>query len=168
VQQIVPQAADTLAHPLARPVVDVILELVDLGVDRDDDVQERGGYVVEETEEELAGRHASRGRVLQRFRRPRLTALGRLTDRYQELGGCDDVDLSVHDAILLRDRDGIEEDPQHVRPVTLEKRPGVLVSGWGRERLHYVGIDADRKRTAQLLVGRIEEVDPARAHRWRA
>jgi hypothetical protein len=94
----------------------VILELVDLGVDRDDDVQERRSDVVEQTEEELAGRHASRGRVLQWFRRPWLTALGRLADRYQELGGCDDVDLSVHDAILLRDRDGIEEDPQPYDP----------------------------------------------------
>ncbi|CAN5781188.1 hypothetical protein BH20ACT14_BH20ACT14_02320 [soil metagenome] len=48
--------------------------------------------------------------------------------------------------------------------MTLEQRPGVLAAGSRRERLRDSRIDSGRERTEKLLLGRIEEVDPAGAH----
>ena len=39
-QKVVPQTSDPSSHDVARPVVDVILELVDLSVERDHHIEE--------------------------------------------------------------------------------------------------------------------------------
>jgi hypothetical protein len=155
------RCTDTPADLLTRPVVEVVLELVDLGVHGDDDVEEGRRDVVDEPEEELADRCFPRCCDLEGLGAPGLTPRRCLPHGDDEIGSRDEVHLPVDDAILLRKRQRVDKDAQHVRPMTLEQRPCVLVARCGRQGLHDVRVDSGRKRTEELLVGRIEEIDPA-------
>ncbi len=106
---------DASPHRVARPVVEVILELVDLSIDRDHDVQVRGRDVVDETVEQLADLCMSRRSYLEGMRVPGCPRGGCLANRDDELGRRDHVDLPVHDPILFRERLAVEKDADDVR-----------------------------------------------------
>ena len=92
-----PERRDPLADLRGRPVLDVILELVDLVVQIVDQVEVALGDLVDEAEREHADVLLRPACLLGRLRVERLLVGRRLRDRHEPVGGQDEVDLLVED-----------------------------------------------------------------------
>ena len=172
VQHVVAQPREACADPLRVPLLHVVLELVDLGVDVVDKVEEAFRDVVGEVVGEH--RHVVRvaARRLGRPRVPRRASVGRrLPHRGEHVSSQHDVDLLVEDRVLLGDHDRDEEDPEHVVAVRLQLRSRIVLVPGGREQLlDRAVVDIAGKLRRELLRSGVEQVDPpvARGHRGRA
>ena len=73
----------------------------------------------------------------------------------------DDVDLLVVDAVFRRDGDRDEEDAEDVVAVRLQRRPRLVVMlRRPQEQLERRVLHLGRELCAQLVLARIEQVDP--------
>jgi hypothetical protein len=162
VQEVVAQTREARANPLRVPVLDVVLELVDLDVHIVDEIEEAFGDVVGE----MVGDHRDVFRVaagfLCRRRVPgRASVRGRLPHGDEHVARHDEVDLLVEDDVFLGDHHRGEEDPEHVVAVRLELGPGfVLVQGGGEELVDRAVVDLAGKLRRELFGRRVEQVDP--------
>ena len=77
-----------------------------------------------------------------------------------------EADLLVVDLVLVGRRAGEQEDAEDVVAVALERRPRLVVVLGPVERAARSPISSSSRGAlrAQLLVGRIEQVDPVRGH----
>jgi len=107
VKQVVSKLPEPLADPFRRPVLDVILEFVDLLVQRIDEVEKPLGDLVHQVVGDHAGLldAATLTGLVHAARVERLAAGGRLADCQDEVLRQHDVDLLVVDTILFRNRD---------------------------------------------------------------
>jgi hypothetical protein len=105
------------------------------------------------------------GRMERRYVEAR-AACGLLPHGDEALSRSDEADLLMRRHVF--ERDDRDEDAEDVRAVVLDERPLHAFSHDGRrESLEYVGIDTRRKHSFDLTAGRIDEVEPTRAHRPR-
>ncbi len=103
-------------------------------------------------------------RLLRRLRVERLLSGGRLRDGDERVAGDDEVDLLVVEPVLRRHLDRQQQDPEHVIAVRLDARARLVVVDVRLEERGDRGrVDALRKVRAQLVFGRVDEVDPLRA-----
>ena len=126
VQQIVAEVAEPAPRLRRRSDLDGVLELVDLAVERVDEVEVVLGDVVDEPVEHHPGVVVGMARFA---RRPRIVGVlvrRRLADAQQNVVRHDDVDLLVEDAIVLGDGDRDEEDAEDVVAVRLQGRPRLV------------------------------------------
>lgn len=150
-QEVVPELGGALADPAGRPLLDVVLELVDLLVQRVDRVQVALRDVVDELAERLRRtRPVTEGRR-RRSRVVGLSPLRRLAHGQQGLQGEGDVDLLVED-LVVGGRDGDEEDPEDVFAVGLQLRPRlVAVACRLAQQLQRTVVDARREQPIELF-----------------
>ena len=128
-QEVVAQARDAVANLLGRPTVDAVLELVDLVVQRVDEIQVVLGDEVGKLMPQLTGADAGRrprgldglGRV------ERIAALRRLPHRDEPLARRHEVDLLVEDPVLLAHAHRDEQDAEDVVVVPFEPRTRLVV-----------------------------------------
>ena len=130
VDEIVAERREPTAHLTARPVLDVILELVDLRVGGIHDVEVRLGDVVDESVDELTDRRVARDP--QACRVPRRSVRRRLPDRHEELRRGHEPDLPAHETVLLRTREDRHEQAVRIASVPFEQRPRRVVRARGR------------------------------------
>ena len=144
VQEVVAQARDAVADLLRRPALDAVLELVDLVVQRVDEVQVVLGDEVGQLMRQLAGADAGR--------RPRglhglgriegIAALRRLPHRDEPLARRHEIDLLVEDPVLLAHAHRDEQDAEDVVVVPFEPRTRlVVVPGRPAEELERPVVD---------------------------
>ncbi len=155
-----------LPADLAGPGVrDDVLELVHLLIEAVDHVEEALGDLVDQVVDEhahvlvlLAARLLGRSGVERLFARRRLRDRDELIDRHHE------VDLLVVQTILVYDLDREQEDAEDVVAVRVDARPRLVVVDVRCEQRRERGRrDPVGHGRSQLLFGRIDEVDPARA-----
>ena len=73
------------------------------------------------------------------------------------------VDLAVVHAVFRGNDNGHEQHRERVRPVALDLRTRLVrVRVWLEQRLDGLGMQIRRPRLAQLVLGRVQEVDPLR------
>ena len=129
----------------------MVLELVDLGVERVDEIEVglRGG--VDEPVDEETRRERSVD-VLEAGEVGDVPVRRRLPDGDDDLGGRDDVELVVHDPVVPAEAAGEEEDAQHVGAVRLERRSGVPpVAGDRAQGLDRLGVEARRHERDEIV-----------------
>ena len=100
VQQVVAQVGDARADLRGRPLLDLVLELVDLVVHVVDQVEVALRDLVDQPEREHARGLERRARLLRRLRVERLLVRRRLRHGHELVGREDEVDLLVVDAVL--------------------------------------------------------------------
>ena len=161
-QQVVAERRDPFADLRGRPLLDVILELVDLVVQVVDQVEVALGDLVDEAEREHADVLLRPACLLGRLRVERLLVGRRLRDRHELVGGQDEVDLLVEDAVLGGHRDGDQEDADDVGAVGLDPWARlVVVDGRREQKLERGRVQAFRNARADLVRRRVDQVDPA-------
>ena len=160
------EGRDAPPHLARRPVVDPVLELLDLPVHRVQRGHVAVGDVVDEPVDEDAGRRSfvacrPKAREIERI----AAAGGALAHGDDEGRGRDEPDLDVVEAVLVRQRARGHEQPEDVRAVALDHRTdGGIHPRARREHFDHLGVDLCRKRSEQLLGCRVDEVDPPRVH----
>ena len=128
-EHVAPELGQPLANLLAGPVLDPVLELVDLGVEQVDDAE----VPLRDLVDEVVRDHARGGAsvcvacLLERCEVEGLLARRRLPHRDRHLGREHEIDLLVEDAILLGHGDRGEQHAEDVVAVRLDRRPWVLV-----------------------------------------
>jgi hypothetical protein len=163
VEEIVPQLRDPNPHLARGPAFDALFELVDLFVQRIDQIEEVVGDqiddVVDDHARALVGLLADR--LVYRVKVAGLAALGCLADRYDTVPGRDDVDLLVVDPVLLADCDRQQEDSEEVVVVTFEPRPRlVVVHGRLEQLFERALVDLGGECLRHLPFSGVEEIDP--------
>ena len=149
--------------------VDAILELLDLSVGRVEGCEVRVGHVVDEPVDERPGRRTVLCGWVEANRIERRSARRSLSHRDEELGRGNEIDLLVDDLIRIWARLGGQEHAEDVGTVSFEQGPWRASVAWTcRESLDNLRVDVNRQRREQILCGRIDEVEPACAHRRRA
>jgi hypothetical protein len=167
-EEVVAELREPFSDARRGPVLDVILQLVDLLVQGVDQVEEPLGDLVHEVVGDQSG--FLDATALAGFADPAgvegLTLGRRLADGQNESLGQDEVDLLVVDAILFRNRDRAEEDAEDIVAVALEGRPRiVLVGGRARQPVERAGVQVHRQLFPQLGRVWVDEIDPhALAH----
>ena len=162
-QQVVPELGDPRPDLTGGPALDAVLQLVDLVVDRIDEIEEVLRDQVDHAVDHLAGaRHVrDADRFLRRARVERMPAFRGLSHGHELLARRDDVDLLVEDAVFLADADRDEEDAEDVVVVSLEARSRLVIVDCRLEKLlERPLVDLPRERVVQGLLVRIEQVDP--------
>ena len=166
VQQVVPDLRDSPARLLGGPRVDAFFELVDLLVDRVEQVDVALSDVVDEKE----GDHARRLLVLERFteladvaRVERGALAGRLANRDDPLAAEDEVDLLVVDDVLLGHGDRGEQEAEDVVAVALDAR----AQARGRRGLRAASARPTRRRATRAERARAAALRRGRADRSR-
>ena len=163
--QVVAEVGDAAPNAQARPPVDVVLELVDLGVDRVDDLEVGLRDVVDHPEHQLP--HADVLGGLEAAVVPGLALRRRLAHDDEPVRRGDEVDLLALDPVLLGNRGHRDEDGEHVVAVSLEPRT-LSLAGLRRQHVDDSVVDALRKGLHDLVLRRIEELEPALSHEHRA
>jgi hypothetical protein len=165
VQQVAPELRDPPAYLLGRPGVDPLLELLDLVVERVQQVEVALRDVVDQEVGDRPRRVLVGNRVAcvgDVARVERLPAAGRLADRDDSVAAEDEIDLLVIDDILFGHRDCCEQHAEDVVPVALDARPRHAAVRVGRPHQFTPGVRAQLVRDvlAQLLLVRVEEIGP--------
>jgi hypothetical protein len=152
---------------LGRPVLDVVVELVDLVVQSVDQIEVVLGDLVHEVVRDHSGvvDSATRASLVDAGRVERLSTVRRLARGQHELARQDQVDLLVVDAVFVPHRDRNEEDAEDVVAVTLEGRPRLVLVLCRREQpVEGTRMEPLRRLLAQLCFVGIDEVDPPGRH----
>ena len=142
-----PEIHEPRPDTLRRPVVEAVLELLDLGVHRVERLEERLRDLVDESIDELAGIGLLvDGRVERRHVEGLTAASWCLPDGDDDTGSRDEVDFQVAHAILVGKRARGDEDAEDVRAVALEQWARLPTVHRPRdERLDDLGVDLDRQ-----------------------
>ena len=158
------QVGQSLAGLLGRQVLDLVLELVDLGVQVVDQVEIALGDVVDDAIGDhsrfVFGPHGLSGgrRVV---RGP--SAGRRLAHGHDRVVREHQVDLLVVDAVFFGNRDGDQEDAEDVVAVSLERRPRlVFVLRHRFEQIERGLLEILWRGCPELVTARVEQVDPVR------
>ena len=146
-----------------RLVGDAVLELVDLLVEVVDQVEVALRHLVDEVVDVHADLLVRLAGELGLARVEGMLARRRLHDRDELLVRRDEVDLLVVDAILFGDGDRQQEDPEDVVVVRLDPRARLVGVHVRREqRCERRRVDRVRQVAHQLLLARVDELEPAR------
>jgi hypothetical protein len=166
VQQVVAEVGDALPCLLSRLEVDLVLELVDLGVDVVDEIEVPLRDVVDDPVQDHPGGVGRANDGPDRLDVVGLAPLGgRLAHGEDAVVREHDSDLLVVDAVLLGHRPREQEDPEDVVAVPLERRPRlVVVARVGDEQLDGGLLEVTRRRRPQRLRVGVQQVDPVRGH----
>ncbi len=161
VEEVVAELAQACARLGRRSRLDNVLELVDLPVERVDEVEIVLRDVVDQAVEHHPGVVVRPARLTHGARVVRMLAGRRLAHAQQDVVRHDDVDLLVEDTVFVRYRHRDEEDPEEVVPVSLQRRPGLVGVAGGREqKLERRLLDLPRQLCPQLVRRRIDQIDP--------
>jgi hypothetical protein len=161
---VLAQLAQAQPHLRRRLDGDQIFQLVDLIVERVDQIEVALGDLVDQVVDEHADVVVNAACVLRRRRVERLLARRRLRDRHQPRFGRDEVDLLVKEPVLARHLDRDEENAEDIVTVGLDARTRLVVVDVRREqRPERRGADARRQLLAQRILRRVDQVDPLRA-----
>jgi hypothetical protein len=126
-RDVVAKTRQAVADGLAGPVLDVILELVDLAMDPIDEVKEVLGNEVHDAIGEHPSRQSFSTHVMDGREIQRRALVWCLADRERQAGCQDEIDLLVVHAVLGRHDHGNEEHAEHVVAVTLESRAWLVL-----------------------------------------
>ena len=125
-----PELRDAPAGLLGRPLVDVLLQLVDLLVDVVEQVEVPLGDLVDEVVGDHPGWHLVTMHVAElpdAAGVERLLGARRLAHGDDPVAGENEIDLLVEDAVFLRQGNGHERQAEDVVAVALDGRPDVAL-----------------------------------------
>ena len=169
VEQVVPERRDPLADLGGAPLLDMVFDLVDLGVQLVDQVEVALGDLVDEAVEVHADRVVRPACVLGRPRVERLFARRGLRHGDELLRRQDEIDLLVVDAVLFRHRDRDQEHANDVVAVRLDPWARLVVVDERREQeLERRRVELVGEVRSQRVCGGVDQVDPARSLGHRA
>ena len=152
---------DVLAHPLRGPFADVVLELVDLVVEAVDHGEELLGDLVEEEIQVQTGRIVvSKRGLADRADVARGSTRRGLAHGHEAIERGHDVELvNRRLGVLVDSRE--HQHAEHVVPVRLEPRPGlVVVAGRCAQALERGRVHGGGERGVERGVVGVAEVDP--------
>ena len=130
VEQVVPELRDAPAGLLGRPLVDVLLQLVDLLVDVVEQVEVPLGDLVDEVvRDHPRGQLAAMdvAELLDAAGVERLLGARSLADGDDPVAGENEIDLLVEDAVFFRQGNGHEGQAEDVVAVALDGGPQVAL-----------------------------------------